>query len=96
MLSKTLENDAKVLGMFFFILGIYKNVVNENHDKLVQFRHKHRVHKIHEMRWGIGQLKRHDQILIESIFGREGRLGDILSSDLDLGRPSEDQFLRIP
>ena len=41
MLSKALENYVKVLSMLFFILGIYENVVNENHDKLIQLGHKH-------------------------------------------------------
>ena len=84
MLSKALENYVKVLSMLFFILGIYENVVNENHDKLIQLGHKHRVHEVHKMRWGTCQPKRHNQILIEPISGREGRFGNILSSDLDL------------
>ena len=56
-LQKTLENNAKVLSMFFFILGIYKNVVNENHDKLIQLRHEYRVHEIHEMSRGLSARK---------------------------------------
>ena len=46
VLSETLENNAKVLSMLFFILVIYKNVVNENHDKLIQLRHEYRVHEV--------------------------------------------------
>jgi len=43
----------EMLCMLFFILGKYKNVVDENHDKLIELRHKHRVHEIHEMSRGI-------------------------------------------
>jgi hypothetical protein len=46
----------------------------KNNDKLVQLRHKHQIHQIHEISRGIGKAKRHNQILIESISGREGRL----------------------
>jgi hypothetical protein len=35
-LSQLLKHDSKVLLMFFHTLRIYKNVVNEHHDKLVQ------------------------------------------------------------
>ena len=38
MISKTLKNDAQVFGMVFLIPGINKDVVNENHDKLVKLR----------------------------------------------------------
>ena len=84
MLSETLENNAKMLSMFFFTFEIDKNVVNENHDKLIQLRHEHRVHEVHEVSRGIDQPKWHNQILIEPVSGREGRLGNILSSDFYL------------
>ena len=35
ILPEVLENNMKKLCMFFFILGIDKNVINENHDKLI-------------------------------------------------------------
>jgi hypothetical protein len=57
VLSETLENNAKMLSMFFFIFRIDKNIVNENHDKLIQLKHEYRVHKIHEMSRGICQPK---------------------------------------
>jgi len=53
VLSEALENNARMLSMFFFIFGIDKNVVNENHDKIIQLRHEYRVHEIHEMSRGI-------------------------------------------
>ena len=57
VLSETLENNAKMLSMFFFIFGVDKNVVNENHDKLIQLRHEYRVHEVHEVSRGICQPK---------------------------------------
>ena len=35
MLPEALENNMKMLCMFFFILGKYQDVVNENHDELI-------------------------------------------------------------
>jgi hypothetical protein len=35
--------------MFFHSLRIYKNVINEYSDKLVQLRHEDRVHEVHEV-----------------------------------------------
>jgi len=57
MLPEALENNMKMLYMFFFILGIDKNVVNENHDKLIQLRHKYRVHEVHEVSRSVCQPK---------------------------------------
>jgi hypothetical protein len=47
--------------MLFSILGIDQNIINENHDKLVQFHHEYGVHQIHEVSRGIGQFERHDR-----------------------------------
>jgi hypothetical protein len=84
MVSKSLQNNSKMLRMLFFTLGIDQDVVNEDHDKLVQLRHKHRVHQVYEMCWSIGESKRHNQILVQPIPGREGSLRDIFQTDLDL------------
>jgi hypothetical protein len=42
--TKSLQNNLKVLLMLFFILGVDQDVVNEYHDKLVQFQHEYGVH----------------------------------------------------
>src|SRR6185312_16380255 len=60
MVPKTLENNAQVLSMVFLILGIDKDVINENHDELVKLRHEYRVHEIHEVGRSICETKRHD------------------------------------
>jgi hypothetical protein len=73
-----------MLRMLFFTLGIDQDVINEDHDKLVQLRHEHRVHQVHEMCRSIGEFKRHNQILVQPIPGREGSLRDIFQMNLDL------------
>ena len=51
MVPKMLENNAQVLSMVLLILGINKDVINENHDELVKLRHEYRVHEIHEIHY---------------------------------------------
>jgi hypothetical protein len=84
MVVKSLQNNIKMLLMLFFILGVEQDVVNENHDKLVQLRHEYGVHQVHEMCRSIGESKRHNQILIQPIPGGEGSLRDVFQMDLDL------------
>ena len=47
MISEALQNNALVFRMLFLSLGINQDVVNENHDKLIQLRHEYRVHEIY-------------------------------------------------
>jgi hypothetical protein len=74
MVSKSLQNNAEMPRMIFFSLGIDQDVINEDNDKLVQIRHEYRVHQVHEMCKSIGESKRHNQILIQSISGGESGL----------------------
>jgi hypothetical protein len=84
MVSKLLQNNSEILRMLFFTLGIDQDVVNEDHEKLVQLRHEYEVHQVHEMCKSIGESKRHNQILIQPVPGREGSVKDIFRTDLDL------------
>jgi hypothetical protein len=73
-----------MLRMLFFTLGIDQDVINEDHNKLVQLRHEHRVHQVHEMCRSIDESKRHNQIFVQPIPAREGSLRDIFQMNLDL------------
>jgi hypothetical protein len=74
----------KMLLMLFFILGVDQDVINEDHDKLVQLRHEYGAHQVHEMCRSIGESKCHNQILIQPTPGRESSLRDVFWTDLDL------------
>jgi hypothetical protein len=73
-----------MLLMLFFILGVDQDVINEDHDKLVQLRHEYGVHQVYEMCRSIGESKRHNQILIQPIPSGENSLRNIFQTDLDL------------
>jgi hypothetical protein len=75
MALKSLQNNAEMLCMLFFTLGIDQDVINEDNDKLVKLRHEYGVHQVHKMCRSIGESKRHNQILIQPVPGGEGNLG---------------------
>jgi hypothetical protein len=84
VLSQTLKHYMQMPGMFFFVLRVHQDIIDENHYELVQFRHENRIHQIHEICWCISQPKRHHQEFIYPISGREGGLRNIACSYLDL------------
>jgi hypothetical protein len=57
MVSKSLQNNSEMLRMLLFTLGIDQDIVNEDHDKLIQLRHEYGVHQVHEMCRSIGESK---------------------------------------
>jgi hypothetical protein len=67
--SELFQYQSQMLLMFFFGLGVNQNVVDKYHNKLIQVFHKHRIHEIHEIGWGIRKSEGHHDILIESIPG---------------------------
>jgi hypothetical protein len=84
VVSKSLQNKSEMPRMLLFALGVDQDVINEDHDKLVQLQHEYGVHQIHEMCRSIGESKRHNQILVQPIPGGESSLRNIFRMDLDL------------
>jgi hypothetical protein len=70
--------------MLLFTLGVDQDIINEDHDKLVQLRHEYGVHQVHELCRSIGESKRHNQILVQPVPSGEGSLRNIFQTDLDL------------
>jgi hypothetical protein len=67
MVTKSLQNNPKMLLILFFIFGVDQDVINEHHDKLVQLWHEYEVHQVYEMCRSFGESKQHNQILIQLI-----------------------------
>jgi hypothetical protein len=74
MITQSLKHNAKMLFMFFLTFRKDQDIINEDHDKLVQFLHENRIHQVHEVSGGVGQTKGHHHILIEIISGGESSL----------------------
>jgi hypothetical protein len=79
MVAKSLQDNMKVLLMLFIILEVDQDVVNKDHDKLVQLRHEYRVRQVQEMCRSIGESKQHNQIP-----SGESSLRGVFQTDLDL------------
>jgi hypothetical protein len=48
MCSESSEDNPEVMLIIFVTLGVDKDVINEDYDKLIQFLHKYLIHEIHE------------------------------------------------
>jgi hypothetical protein len=79
-----LKDNSEVFGMFFLTFGIDENIIDKDHDKFVELRHKHGVHEVHEVGWGIRETKRHYQELIKTRTSGESSFRNVTRSNFDL------------
>jgi hypothetical protein len=84
MISQTLQDNSEVFGMFFLALGIDENIIDKDQDEFIELCHKHRVHEVHEVGWGICETKRHYQELVKTITSGESGFRNVTRSNLDL------------
>jgi hypothetical protein len=84
MISQTLKDNSEVFSMFFLTLGIDENIIDKDHDKFVKLRHKHGVHEVHEVGWGIRETKRHYQELVKTITSGKCGFRNVTRSNFDL------------
>jgi hypothetical protein len=59
VITQSLKHNTKMLFMFFLALRKDQDVVNKDHDNLVQLFHENIVHQVHEVSGGIGQPRGH-------------------------------------
>jgi hypothetical protein len=59
MISQTLKDNSEMFGMLLLIFGIDKDIIDKDHYKFFELCHKHGVHKVHEVGWGICETKGH-------------------------------------
>ena len=43
--------------MLFFQLGVNENIIDEDHDKSIEFLHKYGIHQVHEISRSISETK---------------------------------------
>jgi hypothetical protein len=70
--------------MLLLIFGEDEDIIDKDHYKFVELRHKHGVHEVHEVGWGICETKGHYQELVESVTSGESSLRDVTRSNFDL------------
>jgi hypothetical protein len=83
MISQTLKDNSEMFGMVLLVFGIDKDIIDEDHYEFVELRHKHRVHEIHEVGWGICETKRHHQELVKTITSGESSFRNVTRSNFD-------------
>jgi aspartokinase len=84
MISQTLKDNSEMFGMFFLIFGIDEDIIDKDHYELVELRHKHGVHKVHEVGWGIRETKGHHKEFVETISSGESGFRNVTRSNFDL------------
>jgi hypothetical protein len=57
MITQPLKHNVEMPFVLFLALRIDQDVINEDHDELVQVCHEYRVHQVHEVSGGVGQPK---------------------------------------
>jgi hypothetical protein len=84
MISQTLKDNSDMFVMFFLVFGIDKDIIDKGHYKFVEVRHKHGVHEVHEVGWGIRDTKGHYQELVKTITSGESGFRNVTRSNFDL------------
>jgi hypothetical protein len=84
MISQTLKDNSEVFGMFFLVFGIDEDIIDKDHYEFVELCHKHGVHEVHEVGWGIRETKGHHQELVKTITSGESGFRNVTRSNLDL------------
>jgi hypothetical protein len=70
--------------MLLLIFGVDEDITDKDHYDFVELRHKHGVHEVHEVGWGICETKGHYQELVESITSGESNFRYVTRSNFDL------------
>jgi hypothetical protein len=84
MISQTLKDNSEMFGMFFLVLGIDEDIIDKDHYEFVVLRHKHGVHEVLEVGWGIRETKGHYQELVKTITSGESDFRNVTRSNFDL------------
>jgi hypothetical protein len=59
MITQMLKDNSEMFGMLLLVFGIDKDIIDKDHYEFVELRHKHGVHEVHEVGWGIRETKGH-------------------------------------
>jgi hypothetical protein len=73
-----------MFGMLLLIFGVDEDINDKDHYEFVKLRHKHGVHKVHEVGWGICETKGHHQELVKTIASGESSFRNVTRSNFDL------------
>jgi hypothetical protein len=84
MISQKLKDNSEMFGMFFLVFGVDEDIIDKDHYEFVKLCHKHGVHEVHEVGWGICETKGHYQELVKTVTSGESGFRNVTRSNLDL------------
>jgi hypothetical protein len=84
MISQMLKDNSDMFGMIFLIFGIDKDIIDKDHYEFGELRHKHGVHEVHEVGWGICETKGQHQELVKMKTSGESSFRNVTRSNFDL------------
>jgi hypothetical protein len=84
MISQTLKDNSEVFGMFFLVFGVDEDIIDKDHYEFVELHHKHGVHEVPEVGWGISETKGHYQELVKTITSEESGFRNVTRSNINL------------
>jgi hypothetical protein len=84
MISQMLKDNSEMFAMFLLVFGIDEDIIDRDHYEFVELRHKHGVHEVHEVDWGIRETKGHYQELVKTITSGESGFKNVTRSNFDL------------
>jgi hypothetical protein len=94
MISQTLNDNSEMFGMFLLVFGVDEDIIDKDHYEFVELRHKHGVHEVHEVGWGIRETKRHYQELVKTITSGESGFRNVTRLNFNLVITNEGRSLR--
>jgi hypothetical protein len=84
MISQTLQDNSEMFGILLLIFEIDDDIIDKDHYEFVELCHKHGVHEVHEVGWGIRETKGHHQELVKTITSGESSFRNVTRSNFDL------------
>jgi hypothetical protein len=84
MISQMLKDNLEMFGMFFLVFGIDEDIIDKEHYEFVELRHKHGVHEVHEVCWGIHETKGHYQEIVKTVTSGESGFRNVTRPNFDL------------
>jgi hypothetical protein len=70
--------------MLLLIFGIDEDIIDKHHYEFIELHHKHGVHEVHEVGWGICETKGHHQEFVKTITSGESSFRNVTRSNYDL------------
>jgi hypothetical protein len=84
VISQTLKDNSEMFGVIFLALRIDDNIIDKDHDKIIELRHEHGVHEVHEVCGSISESEGHNQELVKTITSGKSGFRNVAGSNLDL------------